>query len=173
LNIYPANENQFEMVRKFYHSLTDAMKDSQFKIGWVKDVYPAPDYLRTSIHNGRLYIGLTDHKIAAAMIVDHHYNDSYKKFQWQTTADDSEVLLIHALGVHPDYARRGFAKKMVRKVFEIGKETNMKAIRLDVLGGNIPAEKLYESLGFQYMHTLQMFYEDTGWTDFRLYEYVL
>ena len=43
----------------------------------------------------------------------------------------------------------------------------------DVLGGNIPAENLYRGLGFQYLATLQMYYENTGWTAFRLYEYVL
>ncbi len=49
----------------------------------------------------------------------------------------------------------------------------MKAIRLDVLKGNLPAEKLYSGLGFRYLHTLNMFYEDTGWTDYELYEYTL
>ena len=28
-------------------------------------------------------------------------------------------------------------------------------------------------LGFTYLHTLKMFYEDTGWTDYELYEYKL
>lgn len=50
---------------------------------------------------------------------------------------------------------------------------NIKAIRLDVLGGNIPASKLYESMGFKYIETLKLFYEDTGLTDFLLYELVL
>ena len=62
---------------------------------------------------------------------------------------------------------------MVQKAIDIAKETGMKAIRLDVLGGNIPAERLYQGFGFRYMATLKMYYEDTGWTDFKLYEYVL
>jgi ribosomal protein S18 acetylase RimI-like enzyme len=48
-----------------------------------------------------------------------------------------------------------------------------KVIRLDVLKGNRHAEKLYSGMGFQYLHTLPMYYEDTGWTDFKLYEYLL
>ena len=35
------------------------------------------------------------------------------------------------------------------------------------------AQKLYERVGFQYRGTLQLYYEDTGLTDFRLYEYIL
>ena len=46
----------------------------------------------------------------------------------------------------------------------------MKAIKLDVLKGNVPAERLYESMGFRYVDTVRLFYEDTGLAEFRLYE---
>ena len=39
-----------------------------------------------------------------------------------------------------------------------------------MLGGNLPAEKLYTAAGFQYRGTIKLFYEDTGLTDFLLYE---
>ena len=107
------------------------------------------------------------------MVLNHRYNEGYKKFQWRTQANDSEVLVIHALGVHPDFSGKGYAKEMVNKAIEVAMEASMKAIRLDVLGGNVPAEKLYTGIGFKYMDTLQMYYEDTGWTDYKLYEYVL
>ena len=107
------------------------------------------------------------------MVLNHEYNKSYRNYKWQTSAEDSELLIIHALGVHSDFYGKGFAKAMVRKAIAFARETKMKAIRLDVLGGNVPAEKLYRGFGFQYMATLQMYYEDTGWTDFKLYEYVL
>ncbi len=59
------------------------------------------------------------------------------------------------------------------RAYDKGRSEGMKAIRLDVLKGNLPAEKLYSGLGFRYLHTLNMFYEDTGWTDYELYEYTL
>lgn len=37
--------------------------------------------------------------------------------------------------------------------------------------GNLPAEKLYEGFGFKCIATISMYYEDTDWTDFELYEY--
>ena len=76
------------------------------------------------------------------MVLNHACNESYKNCRWQIAADDSEILVIHALGVHPDFQGKGFAKAMVRKAIAIAEETGMKAIRLDVLAGNIPAEKL-------------------------------
>ncbi len=48
-----------------------------------------------------------------------------------------------------------------------------RALRLDVLGGNVPAERLYTGQGFARRGTVRMFYPDTGWTDYGLYEYLL
>ena len=49
----------------------------------------------------------------------------------------------------------------------------MKLMRLDILKCNLPAEKLYPACGFQCVDTVTMYYEDTGWTDFEMYEYVV
>ena len=59
----------------------------------------------------------------------------------------------------------------VRFAIDHAKQQRQKAVRLDVLQGNTAAEQLYASLGFRYLHTLPMFYEDTGWMQFELYEY--
>ncbi len=77
-------------------------------------------------------------------------------------------MVIHMLGVHSDFAGKGLARKMVRFAVEEAKSRGMKAIRLDVLEGNLPAERLYVSEGFVYVDTLQLFYEDTGRTNFNL-----
>lgn len=173
MNIVKANKNQYDAVRSFYHSLIDGMQESPYDIGWEKDVYPTPEFLQESIANGELYIGIEHDIIVAAMVLNHQCNDGYKKFHWRTEAAKDEITVIHALGVHPAYSGKGHAKAMVKKAFEIASDNHQKVLRLDVLCGNVPAEKLYTQMGFQYMDTLQMYYEDTGWTDYELYEYVL
>ncbi len=167
-----ARPDEYEDVRAFYHSLIDAIANLPYGAGWKKDIYPSREFLRGSIDSKELYIA-EDGAIMGAMVVNQEYNESYRKFDWPTKADDSEVLLIHALGVHPSYSGKGVAKKMVRFVTDKAASEGMKAIRLDVLKGNLPAEKLYAGMGFRYLHTLNMFYEDTGWTDYELFEYTL
>ena len=39
--------------------------------------------------------------------------------------------------------------------------------------GNVPAERAYTKIALKYLDTIQMYYEDTGWTDFKVYEYIL
>ena len=172
-DICRANKDTYEEVRDFYHSLIDNLNPERRYVGWKKDIYPSSEFLRTSIGNGCLYICRDKERIAGAMVLNHEYNESYKNCHWHTAVDDSELLVIHALGVHPDFHRKGYAKALVRKSIDIARETGMKVIRLDVLDGNIPAENLYLGMGFRYLTNVQMYYEDTGWTAFRLYEYVL
>ena len=64
-------------------------------------------------------------------------------------------------------------KQMVQKVIDMARIHDIKTIRLDILGGNLPAEKAYTKMGFQYLDTVRMFYEDTGWTDYKLFEYIV
>ena len=44
-------------------------------------------------------------------------------------------------------------------------------MRLDILGTNAAAERLYTGMGFQFVQAKTMFYEDTGWTEYKLYEW--
>lgn len=173
LHIRQAREEEFQRVRAFYHALIDMMQSAEYKPAWEKEVYPSDEYLLESIADQTLYIGEWDGEIAAAMIVNHKSNEGYLSVTWGVDAAEGEVIVIHALGVLPACGGRGFAKAMVKKAIALARANAQKAIRLDVLAGNLPAEKLYAGLGFQYRDTVTMFYEDTGWTDFLLYEYPL
>lgn len=173
LQIKKANMESYEKVRDFYYSLTDAMEGSEFPPGWKRDVYPTQEYLCRSIKNGELFFGDADGRIVSCMIVNHEYNDGYKTVRWSVNAEDRELWVIHALGVHPAFSGKGIAKQMVRKVIADAQKENIRTIRLDVLEGNLPAEKAYTRLGFRYLSTIPMYYEDTGWTNFKIYEYVL
>ena len=62
--------------------------------------------------------------------------------KWSVDAEDSELFVIHALWVHPMYSGKGIAKQMVQKIIDIACENKIKTIRLDVLGGNIPSERM-------------------------------
>ena len=171
VDICKANKDSFGEVQSFYHSLIDNLNPERRYVGWKKEVYPSSEFLRTSIDKGCLYICRDKRRIAGAMVLNHEYNKSYKNCRWHTAADDSELLVIHALGVHPDFNGKGYAKALVRDAIDVAGKSGMKAIRLDVLEGNIPAENLYAGFGFVYIDTVQMYYDDTGWTNFKLYEF--
>lgn len=168
-----AQPSEFAAVKSFYYELIDQMQDAEHKPAWEKGVYPSDGYLRESVALGNLWLCESDGRIAAAMIFNNECNAGYKDVKWAVDAAMDQAMVIHALGVMPAWQGKGLAGKMVRKAVEIASERGQRAIRLDVLEGNLPAERLYVRHGFRYVDTLQMFYEDTGWTNFKLYEYVL
>ena len=81
--------------------------------------------------------------------------------------------MLHTLGVAPAMQGRGVAKRVVAECLATAREKGAKCVRLDVLGGNEPAEKLYLAVGFYFVEAKTMYYEDTGWTEFRMFEYKL
>lgn len=173
MKIQKAEAEQLSAVQELYYSIIDGVGDATDSVLWKKDIYPSPAFLYDSIRNGELVIGSEGEKIIAAMVLNHQYNEEYNRFDWPTKAEDSEITVIHALGVHPAYTGKGHARQMVQFAIDSARENRQKVIRLDVLKGNAAAEKLYTGMGFQNLHTLPMYYEDTGWKDFELYEYRL
>ena len=171
--IAKAPRDAFHEVRSFYHSLIDALEGAPYHPMWQKDIYPAPEELQSALDAQTLYLGRTGNRIAAAMVLNRNCNDAYRAVSWKTEIRQEDCLVIHMLGVHGEFAGRGYAREMVRYAIDFARSAEMKAVRLDVLKGNLPAERLYESLGFVYADTVSMFYEDTGWMDFKLYEYTL
>ncbi len=173
VTIVNATPEQYRAVREFYYAVIDGVGDSDDSVGWKKDIYPAPDFLHDSICNGELLVAEDQGTIVGAMVLNHQYNEEYRKIQWPTRAEDSEVTVIHALGIRPSHRGKGYAKQLVHFAVDHARKHQQKVIRIDVLKGNKSAKKLYTGMGFRYIHTLPMFYEDTGWTEFDLYEYPL
>lgn len=148
IQIRRAGTAEFAAVREFYYAVIDEMKAAEFKPGWEQDVYPSQDFLRASLDRGELYVGEIGGHLVAAMVVNHEYNESYDGAPWSVDAADEELLVVHALGVRPSFAGQGIAQAMTEYAIRLGREAGMKTIRLDVLKGNIPAERAYRKVGF-------------------------
>jgi ribosomal protein S18 acetylase RimI-like enzyme len=56
--------------------------------------------------------------------------------------------LIGNVGVLPDYRRRGIARQLVQACVDYARERGAASVVLDVVAGNEPACRLYESLAF-------------------------
>ena len=175
LTIREAFDDEYNRVRKFYHDLIDAMSEAKYHPMWEKNIYPTDDYLQESIKKQTLFIGEINDSIVGAMVINHDYNESYEDVSWTWTiqARNNEISVIHILCVHPNWGKQGIGRLLVQWAIDYAKNQQQKAVRLDVLKGNLPAERLYLSVGFKYIDTISMYYDDTGWTDFELYEYII
>ena len=171
--IRKAKPNEYDKVLKFYYQLIDDMQEMEYHPKWQKGIYPDPKELKIALENAELFIDEESEEVVAAMRVNHEVTDGYEKVSWAIDAAKEEITVIHMLGVAATLQGKGIAKKMVQFVIDTARSEKQKTIRLDVLVGNIPANRLYESMGFEFREKITLFYEDTGVTDFELYEFVL
>ena len=168
-----AAPGDFLRVRQFYWDLIDAMADQNDTIGWKKGVYPADDFLRESLERGELYLLTEDGALAASVVLNSACNPGYDGAPWTVDCTPEEVLIPHALAVDPSLQGRGLGRRLVRELFALARSQGKKAVRLDILGTNAGAERLYTGMGFRFVQARTLFYEDTGWTEYRLFEYPL
>ncbi len=105
------------------------------------------------------------------MGLNGNYPDQYDDAEWGVAAGPEETLIIHLLGVLPEYHGRGYGRRMVEYAVRLAEENAKKTIRLDTLADNRAAVEFYPSVGFDFICEMMMYYEDTGWTLCRLYEY--
>lgn len=80
------------------------------------------------------------------------------------------MLIPHALAVSPELHGKGVGTRLVREVTDLARARGKKAVRLDILGTNTAAERLYTKCGFRFVQAKTMFYEDTGWTEYKMFE---
>ena len=71
-------------------------------------------------------------------------------------------MILHALRVLPEYAGRGYSKKLVEHAIQRAKAQRQRAIRLDCIEGNDVPQKMYMSFGFHYIDTVEITYADIG-----------
>lgn len=173
MEIRLAKPNEFDAIMAFYYQMTDDLEDVSGGPGWEKDVYPSPESIQAAIAAKTLYIGLDEDELVTAMILNHEYTEGYEQGNWKTEAKPEELLFVHALGVAFSHQGKGLAKQLVDFMIEYAETLELKAIRLDVLWNNESAKQLYLTKGFDHIGTIELFYEDTGLTDYDLYEYRL
>lgn len=170
LTIRKAVSSDYPKVLDFYWRLIDVMPQLPYSPKWTKDVYPTKEEIRNYLERGELYLAEKEEMIVSSMAVTCSTNDGYDKVSWPSGCKEEEVNYLHLLGVSVFAMQQGIGKQMVQKALAVAKENGAKAMRLDVVEGNLPAEKLYLSQSFQFAGRNLLYYEDTGWCYFRLYE---
>ena len=66
---------------------------------------------------------------------------------------DRDYIGVYAIHVHKNFRGRGYARQICTGILSKGLELGAEHAYLQVVEGNIPAESLYQSLGFQHLYT--------------------
>jgi hypothetical protein len=116
--IKKAKIEDFENVMKFYDEVCDALENAKYSPGWKKGIYPDPNEVYEAIRKDTLYIGIKNDEIISCMIVNHEYNEEYKKIKWKYDDLDNEIYVIHMLAVSPSLQSKGVSQNMLKYVLK-------------------------------------------------------
>lgn len=162
-----------DRIFNFYRFVTDGTEHMSNYCRWIYGLHPSDEMITEYIKEGAMYYWEKDGDIVAAAAVIPYQPADYHDASWQIKLEDDEVSSVHILGVDPRFQNQGIATSAMRDVIEHAKATGKKAVRLDVIEGNTPAFKLYESLGFHMCDVQNWYVANLGYTNFYPYEYVL
>lgn len=174
MELFQAVEQDFLRLQEFYRNLIEKTPDMRQFCPWEYGVYPTDALLREHIHNGDLYYMERNGVILSALVLLPYQEENYAwENPWGAALEDDQVATVHMLGVNPEMLGQGIARWSVEAAIQKAREMGKKAVRLDALSCNLPAQKLYRSMGFAEVGTARWQSANLGWTDFVLYELFL
>lgn len=167
-----AKSDEAKDVLIFYKNIIKAIENTDFKPKW-NEKYPTLEYIKKCIKNSELYIYTTDSEIVSSFILNNKFDNDYFSVNWQIDAKPSEISIIHTFAINSKFQSKGLSREIFDKIKKISLDNNHKTIRIDIVGGNIGAQKVFEKLGFKYIATVKIAHYAVGLQDFHLYEYLL
>ena len=170
---HKADEGELDAIWRFYGQVCAAQAESAYGPGWHFGVYPAKEDIDGHTRLGEMMLFGKEGRIAAAAVLTARDDPMYVSVRWPTEAAPEEVSVVHLLAVHPVFRGRGLAGELVDALIRHAREQGKKCLRLDVVSGNLPAERLYLRHGFHFVEERSVCYEDTGEISVRMFEYLL
>lgn len=173
ITIRKASNYDVDELEQLYDSLNDYLESTINYPGWIKGIYPTRKEAVNGINEGCLYVAIYNGNIAGSVILRHESEPAYLEAKWQSELSYEKVYVIYTFVVHPSYLGQGVGQEIIHFIIEHSIKSGVKSIRLDVYEKNLPAIKLYEKCGFNYVGTVDLGLEYYGLKWFKLYELII
>lgn len=170
LKLIQAAECDFKRITDFYKFVIENTETMPVCCRWIYGLHPTDELIHRYIRERAMYYTGEDGDILSAVAVLPYQEEDYHDVRWSAETDDKDVATVHILCVNPEYQKKGIARQTMDTVTEAVSKSGKKAIRLDALESNLPAQRLYESMGFVRRDCKHWYACNIGWTNFVLYE---
>ncbi|MBR0462046.1 MAG: GNAT family N-acetyltransferase [Erysipelotrichaceae bacterium] len=170
MNFRIAKLDELEKLYDFYNEIIDHQKYDEYSPSWTKDVYPSKEDLKKHLEDDLFYVMEEEGRYVGAGSISLHEDVNYLNGSWSLKLKEDEIAVLHLLVIHPDYRGKGLSKQLLKYIIDDTKG-KVKAIHLDVIGGNDMAARMYEKVGFKSIGLYEVYYEDTGNVMVNLMEY--
>ena len=171
-NLRKAKAEEAEKILEFYQKVIDSTRGSEFNPKWNRN-YPNLKFIEGCVEKEELYVCTEEDNVISCVVLNNRFDPEYENIEWTINATPQEIVIIHTFAVSSDFAGRGIGKEIFNQIRDNALTNNQKSIRIDIIDGNVGAQKVFEKFGFKYVDTVEVFHEAVGLEKFHLYEYVL
>ncbi len=162
---------QLDALDTLYDRVTEYLENTINYPIWTRGEYPCRESIKNAVLRGEQYICIDEDGAAVgAFVLNEDPAGDYGSGGWSVQLEEGEYLIIHTLAVLPESAGRGIGGYMVRYCIDKARNEGYKAVRLDVVPGNIPARRLYEKEGFMFAGKKDLRRGIAAIPEFELYE---
>lgn len=142
-----------------YEAIFDREEETVSYTNWQRGAYPTEETARKALEAGTFYIGEDGGFIWGTTILNGVQLPEYADIPWSLEAGPEEVAVIHTLCIHPACTGRGYARQMVAFCEETARQQGKTVLRLDTWEHNLPANRMYPSLGYRFAGSAQFFFQ--------------
>ena len=152
MELIKCDKTHSEKVTELYHRTIRYLEENINYPKWSEE-HPSDCNIQAAIISGTQYACIDKEKILGAVVLSTDPEGFYEAGNWSRELKDGECFFVHALAVDPLFAHNGIGVFMVEQCIKTARQGGYKALRLDVVPGNIPAESLYRKMGFVFAGT--------------------
>ena len=145
-------------ISAIYEAILDREEQGPVYTNWQRGKYPTVDTARGALDAGTLYVGEDGGVLWGVVNLNGEQLPEYDAIPWSIPAEREQVGVIHTLCIHPAQSGKGLARQMVAFCEEESRRLGKTVIRLDTWEGNLPANRLYPSLGDRYAGAAEFFF---------------
>ena len=169
MKLIKCEESHLPMVTDFYHQIVEYLETHINYPHWSSE-HPSDESIREAIRHGEQYVCIENGEAVGAVLLSENPDGDYDSGGWSRKLKQGEYLSVHVLGVKPDCFNSGVGSFIVDECISIAEKSGYKALRLDIVPDNTPAERLYKKKGFVYAGTIDLKRETAPIPLFDLYE---
>ena len=169
MKLIKCSRSHIHAVTEVYHRTIRHLEENINYPRWSPE-HPSDQSIAEAVESGVQYLCIKDGEPLGAVVLSEAPEGYYQAGEWSRELTEGEYLVIHALAVHPSFEHKGVGTFMVEQCVALARQCGYRAVRLDVVPGNLPAERLYKKLGFTYAGTKDLRRNIDGIPAFDLFE---
>lgn len=102
---------------------------------------------------------LLENERAVYLVAKNHYLKTIGYIGMWVVFNEGHITNV---AIHPNYRRKGVAEKLIKELCVIAREKEVQHLTLEVRRSNLPAQNLYQKLGFVHMGIRRKYYLDNN-----------